>query len=261
MSKKLFIRKHLNKIIYISVIVAIIAAIAIVLCTGDKGKTGETKFDYDKDFVKTIEELGNVEINSIDNFKDGDYRCGFPEGVSKVTKEGNTLNIQYTGTINAGGESYGVGIAKLEKKYKSTALYSISNIEVSGMERFMKNSLAIKSHKDLVDKLKNGTINKEDVTVRENTITLKVIDDKTILVDDIEFTRIEYKEVEKPSLEELQKQEEETRKNIEALVGNEISPIFQEGGPDSIDEVPVENNNETETSVENTEATEEEATE
>ena len=261
MSKKLFIRKHLNKIIYISLIVAIITAIAIVLCTGDKNKTGDKKFDYDKDFVKTIEELGNVEIDSIDNFKDGDYRCGLPEGISRIEKDGNTLNIQYTGTINAGGESYGIGVAKLEKKYKSTALYSVSNIEVEGMERFFKDSLVIKSHKDLLSKIKDGTIKKEMVNIRQNTMKIKVIDNKTILVDDLEFTRMEYKEVEKPSIEELEKQEEETRKNIEALIGNEISPIFQEGGPDSIDEVPVENNTETNVNAENTEVTEEEATE
>lgn len=211
-----------------------VAVICIGLLSGNKDteSTDNVIVAYSQEVVDSIENIEGTEIGSINNFKDGNYKIDQSDGAFNITvvelkKHGNVIEFN---TSTSGFEKY-IGIAKSVKKYNAAETFAVTCVKY---EEFSGNS-NVSSREDLVNKIKNGTINSDNVQIYNDLITIKVTNDGNILIDDNKY--IEYKP------KKSERMTEDERKEYEAWLEEVYNRALQYDSENTVEENLEENEN------------------
>lgn len=199
-----------KKQLRISLVVLGLFAIAVI-CIGLFSGTGGNKTDvaYDAELVKQLESLGDMDLASITNFKDGLYEVDThinndDINITEVDKDKNTL-VLYGNTVD--NTPY-ICRAKIKTEYDKAKTYEVSMVTVLSDKEYT-------SVNNIIEDLKSGELLGQNVTVNSNKLLVKITDDCTVIVND---TVMKKKEIKKLTDDERKKKEEELQKEIDARV-------------------------------------------
>ena len=199
-----------KKQLRISLVVLGLFAMAVI-CIGLFSGTGGNKTDvvYDADLVKQLENLVDMDLASITNFKDGLYEVDThinndDINITEVDKDKNTL-VLYG---NAVDNTPYICRAKIKAEYDKAKTYEVGMVTVLSDKEYT-------SVNNIIEDLKKGELLNQNVTVNSNKLLIKITDDCTVIVND---TVMKKKEIKKLTDDERKKKEEALQKEIDARV-------------------------------------------
>lgn len=209
----------------VGIIVAVIAVLVTTICiVQNKNKGSQSGVAYDEELVKELQSLGDIDLTSVSNFKDGVYTLALEEGVANpitlgFEKIGNCLVMEYRNS----GQVMEVCKLTEDTKYEKATTYKLSCVE-------MTNGDDAGSVDEIIEKVKAAQASRDTLKIEKDKHKLKVTDDGSVLIDDI---RMRTYKIEKMSEEEakekedaLQKSIEEHRKEAEELNANADLPEY-----------------------------------
>ena len=198
-------KNRTTKIILVSllaILVAVVAVIGILKSTDNSGHNVE----YDKELVKNITNIGDINISEIDGFKDGRYKPIGTSDITEVIKEGNQLIVTFNGTEMYNGIYEILCKATIEKEYKEATLYKVGGVTVNdntNNEVYTVNK-SIGSIDNLVAMIKGAEVSSENIFIAPMTLSIKIMNNGKLTINDIEYSYREF-----PSKEEIQKARED----------------------------------------------------
>ena len=167
-----------------------VAVICIGLFSNIGGDTMSKLTDEQKDMVEALENIGSIDINSIEGFDDGVYvPKSFSNDIFKFEKEGNILRVQATGNGILQGNTEFVSAAKVLKEYEETTLYSVGGMDFTLEKEENAIDISKLSVSSMLKDAKKGNFSYR-AGLFPDIITLKVVEKDVVLVNDTEFLRI-----------------------------------------------------------------------